>query len=163
MHTKIARKKEENFLVGMYHADSNEYNKRKCLESLTTDGGGLPQVIIATSALGFGINAQQLKYVCHFGAAFSLVDHCQQIGRAGRKDEPNCHAVLYNYPEKLSKIDQSMKDYLLKSETHCLRSTLFTPFNENNKIVEAITPGHSCCSFCTKMCVTVNILSFTKQ
>ena len=78
-------------------------------------------VIIATSALGCGINAHELKYVCHFGAAFSLIDYCQQIGRAGRKDEPDCHAVLYNYPEKLSIMDQSMKDYLISSEKHCLR------------------------------------------
>jgi len=79
-------KSHENFLVGMYHADSPSFNKDKCLKSLTADDC-LPRVIVATSVVGCGINARNLKYVCHYGPAHSLVDYCQQIGRAGRNGE----------------------------------------------------------------------------
>ena len=73
----------DNFLVGMFHADTSTYNKEKYLASLTSvDDSMLPRVVIATSTIGCGINAKKLKYVCHFGPAFSLVDYCQRIGRA---------------------------------------------------------------------------------
>ena len=120
----------ENLLIGIYHADSPDYNKEKSLKSLTSSVSSLPRVVIATSAIGCWINARDLSYVCHFGPSHSLVDYCQQIGRAGRNGECGCHAVLYVFPGCARTVDVKMKKYI-KSDT-CLKTLLFSPFNESN-------------------------------
>ena len=144
-------KSSKDFLIGMYHADTDDKIKEKVLGSLVGDCGNV-RVTIATSALGCGINCKDVKYVAHFGPSFSLVDYCQQIGRAGRNSQQNCHAILYHYPQGgSSKIQKSMKEYL--KTTTCLRSALFTRFNENEEPVPSLTPKHLCCSICADMCV----------
>ena len=45
-----------------------------------------------------------------------------------------------------------MKKYITKSQETCLRSMLFSPFNENNEIVQPKIPGHECCSYCSVKC-----------
>ena len=140
--------KNENLLIGMYHSCTLDSNKKKVLNSLTEDG--VTRVIIATSALGCGINAKNLQYVLHFGPAFSLVDYCQQIGRAGRCGEPECHAVLYSFPQGNAPIHETMKHYIYSYDQVCLRSTLFSPFNEENQTVPPQKPAKFCCSYCAK-------------
>lgn len=87
-------------------------------------------MVIATSTIGCGINVKSLQYVCHFGPAHSLVEYCQQIGRAGRGDEPDCHAILYTYPNSARGVKPRMKKYT-EFKDGCLRTQLFTPFSEN--------------------------------
>ena len=144
-------KDPNNLLVNMFHADSPEFVKNRCLKSLTAYDEHLPRVVIATSAIGCGINVKNLKYVCHFGPAYSLVDYCQQIGRAGRNDDPNCHAVLYSYPSSNKKINKKMKAYT-KLKDACLRTELFSPFSESNN-VPPLEIGHTCCSICSLSCI----------
>lgn len=136
----------KNLLVNMFHTDTPEFVKKRCLHSLTNDNQ-LSRVIFA---IGCGINVNNLKYVCHFGPAYSLVDYCQQIGRAGRNDEPDCHAVLYVYPTSTRGTNLKMKEYA-ELEVRCLRSSLFSPFNDA-KTVQPLSVGHTCCSVCTSTC-----------
>jgi len=82
---KGKEKINENLLVGMYHSCSLDINKDRVLNALSCNT--VMRVFIATSALGCGVNAKDLKYVFHFGPAHSLIDYCQQIGRAGRSGE----------------------------------------------------------------------------
>ena len=85
-----------NLLIGMYHSCTLDANKNKVLDSLSHET--VPRIIIATSALGCGVNAKNLKYVFHFGPAFSLIDYCQQIGRAGRSGEVNAMLFCILFP-----------------------------------------------------------------
>ena len=134
----------------MFHCESPDFVKTRCLNSLTNTDKRTPRVIIATSTIGCGINVKPLQYVCHFGPAHSLVDYRQQIGRAGRSGEPNCHAILYTYKTPNKNVNQKMKDYAtLKSG--CLRTSLFSPFSESN-YVPSLDIGHNYCSFCTISC-----------
>ncbi|XP_066919717.1 uncharacterized protein [Clytia hemisphaerica] len=134
----------------MFHSESPDFVKNRCLKSLTCNDSILPRIVIATSAIGCGINVKGLKHVCHFGPAYSLVDYCQQIGRAGRNNESGCHAVLYTYPSPGNKINQQMKAYT-KLIDACLRTKLFSPFNDS-KHVPPLEIGHDCCSICTLSC-----------
>uniref|UniRef100_A0A7M5XHW2 Uncharacterized protein n=1 Tax=Clytia hemisphaerica TaxID=252671 RepID=A0A7M5XHW2_9CNID len=83
--------------------------------------------------------------------AFHLVDYCQQVGRAGRDGSSKCHAILYSFPHH-AHVSRSMKKFVTEAKNKCLRSTLYTPFNENCEKVEPLNPGHSCCSFCALSC-----------
>ncbi|XP_066928671.1 probable ATP-dependent DNA helicase RecS [Clytia hemisphaerica] len=141
----------QNLLIGMYHADTSDFNKQKAMDCLTK-GTGNVRVIIATSALGCGVNCKDLSYVLHFGPAHGLVEYCQQIGRAGRSGEDISHAILYSYPQGSTVIAKQMRDYIRDGNDSCLRTKLFTPFNENTNTVSSISPAHRCCSFCSKSC-----------
>ena len=45
-----------------------------------------------------------------------------------------------------------MKDYINSCKNKCLRSTSFTPFNENNETIPPSSIGHLCCSYCAESC-----------
>ena len=66
----------------MYHSSTSDINKEKILKSVTEETK--VRVVFATSALGCGVNAKNVTFVCHFGPSYDLTDYCQQIGRAGR-------------------------------------------------------------------------------
>lgn len=143
-------KNPKNLLVNMFHCDSPEFVKSRCLDSLTNHEIRSPRIVIATSAIGCGINVRGLQYVCHFGLAHSLVDYCQQIGRAGRNGEPDCHAILYTYGASKKGVNMNMKDYA-DLDGQCLRTKLFSPFSDTNHVPSLIV-SHNCCSFCTTSC-----------
>jgi len=61
----------------------DEENKTRVLQSLTSDQETLtPKVIIATSSLGCGVNAKNVKFVVHFGPAYDTVDYCEPMNNA---------------------------------------------------------------------------------
>ncbi|XP_066928226.1 uncharacterized protein [Clytia hemisphaerica] len=135
----------------MYHSNTLDPNKALVLNSITKNEGNI-RVVFATSSLGCGIDCKNLSYVFHFGPSNSTIEYCQQIGRAGRDTQNICHAVLYTYSQSLRNVAQEIKDYVSNASTSCLRKELFSPFNENNKVVPSIVPGHNCCSYCAKIC-----------
>ena len=126
----------------MYHGETIARNKELVLKSLTTDNGSM-RVTIATSSLGCGVDCKDVIFIVHLGVPFDLADYVQQIGRAGRGDTSmQCHAILYKVPSSSKKVNKNIVDYC-KSNS-CLRSVLFTPFNENRVPVKALTPAHRC-------------------
>lgn len=145
---KDGSKGTKNALLAMYHADTLDYIKNHIVEELTCDSSTL-RVVICTSALGCGVDCKNVKYIFHFGPPHNLIDYCQQIGRAGRGNESDCHAILYHFPGCLTKlVSADMKLYM--KTTSCLRTALFSPFNETE--ISQKHPLHQCCINCAKSC-----------
>lgn len=141
-------KSTKNAIVAMYHADTLPHIKDDIVNELTNQSSDL-RIVICTSALGCGVDCKNIKFIFHFGPPYNLIDYCQQIGRAGRSNEADCHAILLNFPGSLTKlVSNEMKAYV-KSLT-CLRTALFSSFNED--AILPIHPLHSCCSHCAKDC-----------
>ena len=69
-------------LLGVYHAKSWESQKVSIEEDCKSDG--LKRVVIATCALGMGINFPRVRYVVQYGPPKSILDLMQQAGRGGR-------------------------------------------------------------------------------
>jgi len=134
--------------IGIYHASSWPHKKDEYLKSLTSNDGE-KRVIICSSALGCGVDCQDVKFVLHFGPPHNLVDYAQQIGRAGRSNAPDCHAVLYNFPQS-AKIADGVRSYI--DHTGCLRKKLFTPFSESDAEIPSVQPAHACCNICSQDC-----------
>ncbi|WP_279782246.1 RecQ family ATP-dependent DNA helicase [Sphaerisporangium sp. TRM90804] len=87
-----AGKRAEAYHAGMKAAD------RHRVHELFREGG--LDVVVATSAFGMGIDKQDVRHVLHSDPPESLDSYYQEIGRAGRDQEP-ATAVLFYRPEDL--------------------------------------------------------------
>ncbi|XP_068742255.1 uncharacterized protein [Montipora capricornis] len=134
-----------NRLVGIYHAHTFPKYKDRVLSSFKSLTG-TTRVIIATSALGMGVNFPDVKYIVHAGPERSLVDYIQAAGRAGRNGEP-AHDVVIYHGNQLAQCDPNVKEFVRANG--CIREALFKHFSDN---VKQIQPLHQCCSNCTKFC-----------
>ena len=112
-------------LMGLFHRMTLSKNKDIVLSSLTSNNHVM-RLVIATSSLGCGVNTRGVKYVIHFGPSYDLVDYCQQIRRAGRDNQDQCHAILNTYSKRSSKVSSDKKFYMKSSQ--CLRLTLYSRF-----------------------------------
>ena len=138
-------------VISLYHSETSDKYKQSVLESLTTDKGNL-KLVLATSSLVCEVNMKNIRFVIHFGSAHHTVDNCQQIVHAGRNMDDLCQGILYTYLiSGRSKVTEAM-EYVAASDLDCLRSKLFSPFNEQGSLVPPKVPGHDCCSFCAMDC-----------
>ena len=115
-------------LVGMYHSNTLESHKEKCLNALTKPGFNV-RVVIATSALGCGMDMESVNFVIHFGPSFDTVDYVQPIGRGNAPGYNQCHAIMYLYTRPTRDISQNMKNYILSVKKQSLRVFLYMPFS----------------------------------
>lgn len=104
----------------MYHADSPDYNKEKCLKSLTSSVSSLPRVVIATSAIGCWINARDLSYVCHFGPSIHSLTTVSRSAELVEMVNLGGMLCCMFFPGCTRTVDVKMKKYI-KSDT-CLRT-----------------------------------------
>ena len=79
-------KNPENYLIGIYHANSWQSNKDKRIASFK--GEGLKRVVIATTALCMGINFPDVHYIINWGPPRTIIDQHQEAGQAGRDGLP---------------------------------------------------------------------------
>lgn len=80
-------------IVAMYHSKKPEQIKRKVLWSLLEENGTC-RIVIATRALGMGVNVPNIRQVLHYDAPPDLESYLQEVGRGGRDGKP-CKAALY--------------------------------------------------------------------
>lgn len=68
-------------------------------------------IVIASSALGMGVNFPDVRFVVHLGAGRSVVDHIQQAGRAGRDGKP-AHNYVISSGRKIAHCEIVMKEFI---------------------------------------------------
>ena len=97
-------------VVTMYHSKTPEQIKQKVLSSLLEENGDC-RIVIATSALGMGVNIPNIRQIIHYGAPSDLESYVQEVGR-GSRNGPPCKAILYYRPFHLAHCDEHMRNYL---------------------------------------------------
>ncbi len=137
-----------NRLFGMYHHCTPDERKAEILSALR-DKKSPCRVIIATTALGMGVNMRDVSTVVFFGVPHSLQDFVQQVGRAGRNGSA-ANAILYTTPYSKGKSTKLMKSVI--NSKGCLRQAVLDPFLANNAEIDPVMPLHFCCSNCAKIC-----------
>ena len=92
-----------------YHAHAPE--KKSILDQwlVTTKN----RVIIATSAMGCGIDIPDIRLVLHAGSPCSIIDFVQQSGRAGRDGNVSYSVMIHRkFEQKQKRMELLMNDYL---------------------------------------------------
>ena len=72
---------EQHYRVAAYHAGFHSDEKRQLQQAFMENQY---QVIVATNALGMGIDKADLRYIIHFDMPGSITAYYQEVGRAGR-------------------------------------------------------------------------------
>lgn len=135
-------------LVGMYHSSTDEDIKRIVSQSLNEENGYV-RVVIATSALGMGVDVKGLHLVINFGPPNCIESYYQAFGRAGR-DGRQSHAVLLYHGRQLRKCDSDMLSYL--KHKGCRRKMLLNFFDVSSVNSTPVSPEHLCCDNCLCTC-----------
>lgn len=132
-----------NFVIDMYHSETPAEKREAIVKQLGMKSN--LKVVIATSALGLGIDVNECQCVILYGPPKRMVDLLQESGRCGRNGENSVCIIMYN-SYQLNRIYQEVKD-VIKS-TSCRRSSILKNFT-----TEKITEGtHMCCDLCANKC-----------
>ena len=83
-------------LVEMLHSCTPEANKNSILESFQQEHGAV-RLLIATIAIGMGVDCKGVKTIIHYGSYKNLESYVQETGRAGRDGGESVAFLLYNY------------------------------------------------------------------
>jgi len=147
-------------LVQLYHKDSEDEVKalvRDLLDKDADDSNPL-RVVIATSALAYGVNMKGVSRVIFCGSPFTIADLAQMAGRAGRNLSTVCMALLLYQGHGGRYVDEAMRGFL--DDPGCIRQKLRAYFDGGNSVTMygETTSGRAqaaeCCSSCTPSVLT---------
>jgi len=92
--------------VTSYHAGYETSTKCELQEAFIHDKY---KALVATNALGMGIDKSNLRFIIHFDFPGSITAYYQEVGRCGRDGKPAHGAILFD------PIDQNIHDYFIHS------------------------------------------------
>jgi superfamily II DNA helicase RecQ len=134
--------KEKRNQVCLFHGSLSLKAKELIIHRLTVDLD--VQVVVATSALGVGVDPPSIRSVIIYGPPDSWNEMIQSFGRGGR-DSLTCKCYLFVKEKDINdKDDKDLFIKLLKKE-QCLRRTFLEPYETIN------TMGYErCCAVCSE-------------
>ncbi|XP_078321868.1 bifunctional 3'-5' exonuclease/ATP-dependent helicase WRN-like [Crassostrea virginica] len=146
--------------IEMFHSETTNETKLAVIHQLTQKDDLMLRVVVATSALGMGIDVEECHSVVLYGPPPTLVDLLQECGRIGR-DGKDSVAVILHHSYHYQNLDEEVKTVLKSSK--CRRMAIMTNFvstTELNEIGSSDKAKHSCCDFCEKCCNCGNCRQF---
>ena len=160
-------KAPERRLVEMYHAHTDTTSKERIMSDIVKADGTI-RVLIATVAVGMGIDIPDITLVIMWGLPPSVLQMWQEAGRCGR-DGRECIAITYAYPrsialpcnncriqgKKLCSCKSRLHLKELVSTTECQRIHILKHFAvsaEDSKTLSELNHDLLCCEKCDDIC-----------
>lgn len=137
----------DDLRVAMYHSKTPENIKERVLKSFL-EVGGQCRLVIATSALGMGVNIPDVRHVVHYGVSSDLESYRQEVGRGGR-DGKACTTTLFYRPYHLAHCNESMRNFIKNPNNLCRRKLLMKYFKDKPNPPDL---QHDCCDVCHATC-----------
>ncbi|MBR1528340.1 MAG: ATP-dependent DNA helicase RecQ [Oscillospiraceae bacterium] len=118
--------KKAGITLHCYHGQLKKEEKKEAIKDFSQ---AEHPVMIATNAFGMGINSKvPVRRVIHFEIPRCIEDYFQEVGRAGRDDQP-ADAILYNYTPDVQDMNGTIRhEYISK-----LPDTRFFKTEEDEK------------------------------
>ena len=122
--------------------------KQDILENFSKENTHL-RVVIATTALGMGLDIPDVRQVVHVGLPSEIEMYVQESGRGGRDGKP-CKAIIIN--RSLAHTSKMLKQYA-SNISECCRRLLFQSFLKASESFDSETPLLcKCCDVCAQSC-----------
>ena len=136
--------------VQMFHSETPPEIKTRILNELVDEKSTI-KLVVATSALGMGVDIRKYCSVILYGPPQNIVDVVQEIGRVGRDGTEALALILYN-SYHLRTVDTEVKEIF--QTTVCRRLVMLTPFLTQSELEQEKkkTRSHTCCDLCADRC-----------
>ena len=119
----------ENRIFAQYHKDYTEKMKNHIISELRKESPKI-RLVLATVALGMGLNSPSIERVIHTRPPTTLEKYVQEIGRAGHSGQRASAIVYFNNSDiapSRKGLQQEVRDFV-KNRTTCLRRHLLKNF-----------------------------------
>jgi ATP-dependent DNA helicase RecQ len=90
--------RERGVNAAHYHAGMSSGDRQSTQDAFMNDE---TEVMVATIAFGMGVDKSNVRFVFHYDISDAIDSYYQEIGRAGRDDQP-ARALLFYRPEDLA-------------------------------------------------------------
>ena len=137
-------------LFDMFHSETTDDIKSNIIHRLSTKSS--LRIVIATSAMGMGVDVADCHNIILYGPPRSVVDLLQETGRAGRDGGPSVALIMCN-SYQVRHVDSEVRDIV--STCDCRRKEILGNFLTQEELLTHIStdsPVHTCCDSCFKAC-----------
>ncbi|XP_066918687.1 ATP-dependent DNA helicase RecQ-like [Clytia hemisphaerica] len=136
--------------VGMFHSHTPQELKEIVMKEFSKNNGKC-FIVVATSALGMGVNIRNIRHVIHVGLPSDVEAYIQELGRAGRDGDQSSAFLFYRPCDIAHNADEELVRIIKNKEEKCRRAALLKCFNEvpDN---DFDNEKHKCCDECENMC-----------
>ena len=135
----------DNRMIDMYHRHGDEDSKLRVQQVFARPDSHI-RVVVATVALGLGVDIPDVKFVIHWGAPRSLLQYWQEVGRAGRDGSP---ALAVMCMKGSGHINGEVADCF--NNEGCSRQMVLATFL-GGKVPCNQECACACCSHCAQKC-----------
>lgn len=128
----------EHILLEMYHKCTYEVSKTRILREFSKPDGNV-RCVIATVALGMGIDIRDIDLVIHYGCPKSVVSYWQEAGRCARDGRKGVSLVIFDgFTASLKTTEKAMSSIVVNKEHTCIRQMIMGFFS--------LSEEHTLCS-----------------